>query len=54
MILKPCLECEHHEILKCDYGRCKKENQHCIHTNCIREKALAFYFKHNLVEPEEK
>ena len=51
MLLKPCLNCQHHEIRhEADpLSYCNKENCFSQHSRCITHKALRHYLRDNEV-----
>jgi hypothetical protein len=52
MLLKPCLDCRHHEIRyeSRAVSYCTKENCFSSHSRCISQKALRQYIKDNQVQ----
>ncbi|MFP3870171.1 MAG: hypothetical protein ACLFVT_04720 [Syntrophobacteria bacterium] len=52
MILKPCLDCQYHEIRhqSMPMSYCTKENCFSQHSRCIINKALRQYLNENQVQ----
>lgn len=52
MLLRPCLNCRHHEMRheSRPISFCSKENCFSQHSRCINQKAIQQYLKENQVK----